>query len=499
MALRNRRRGKVDLKDLVLGVLILLAATHSAWFQDKRFAHQEFRSGVYKQQIKLPPKEALKFVTLGYDNVYADWLWLQSIQNFGAGWVTENNVTEPISEYFDTLTDLDPQFISAYRFGNMILGENRHDYDAAQALIRKGIHLNPQDYDLPFLGLYSSIWETKDMEAARFYADRIRNIPDAPNYMKRMEEYIERKSGHLGAAFEINARYLLQYQSHNNDIEFAIMRRRIRSVLEQWYAQDLSEAVDKFVEANGDGPRRIEELMDARYLEPFEAPTMERLDLSLQLIEEDGRLPKNMDEVPDALVEEVVTNSTTRIVGLPPDPYGFWYLIYTPYREGFEKAPKQYEEFELPYLISGNDLKTRIDQITASAHAVILEHQNTNNGELPPAELMDKFIGPDQLGGHFEYDPSAANHREAFYSTGLRRALSKQDPRMGLWGPPPWKQLPSHMTLEPSLLDFPEEVRWGRAHGYITQDGRELRTREEVDENAALTEGPMIPFAPEGE
>ena len=91
------------------------------------------------------------------------------IQAFGSGWQTEDGTQKPVFQYFDTLTDVDPHFISAYRFANLIIGDQRGDYVLGQEILRKGVYKNPMNYDLPYLGVYNAVWTEGKPEDARWF------------------------------------------------------------------------------------------------------------------------------------------------------------------------------------------------------------------------------------------------------------------------------------------------------------------------------------------
>lgn len=97
MIRRQHRRGSAIVKNVLLFGAIVVCLVFATYYQHRRFQAREFRSSVYHQRVKLPSSQSLRFLTLGYDNIYADWLWLQSIQQFGSGWLTDDGTQKPIS------------------------------------------------------------------------------------------------------------------------------------------------------------------------------------------------------------------------------------------------------------------------------------------------------------------------------------------------------------------------------------------------------------------
>src|SRR3989304_8493189 len=59
---------------------------------------------------------ALKRLSLGYKELLADIYWMRALQYFGGRRFKEENPGF-LYHYFDILTDFDPMFVNAYRFG----------------------------------------------------------------------------------------------------------------------------------------------------------------------------------------------------------------------------------------------------------------------------------------------------------------------------------------------------------------------------------------------
>ncbi len=473
--IQNRSRlGGVRVSEICLGTLVIILLSLAVLYQNRRLSNVDQVWERYRQKIKLPPSEVLKFVTLGYDQIYADWLWLQSIQQYGKGWITENNSTEPIFEYFDVLTDIDPQFVSAYRFGNLIIGDNRLDWENGQGLLRKGVYKNPDNYDIPYLGLYNAIWQTDDRIDAKWFAYQLRRNPNAPHFMKRLEEYIERKSGRYDAAFEINMRYLLEYLATGNEVEESIVRKRMRVSLDDWYRNELDDAAQRYIDLYGDHPMRMEDILTPDLRPDFRAPVPSLIQRSLDQYEvEISQI--HGKEVPRALVDQVVEASYANVVGLPPEPlYQTWYFIHDGIRndyvlnpQGFGRDPKH-----LPYIIAAGEMIKRINEHMVQFQRFVMEFKE-ENGRLPNDSEVDEYIIRDPLGGHFVYDRTdpVSPVYGTFQSTAARRIDQNREPRMGWSGPGPFP-----LPLQPSLKEHEVDLVWGIENGYIKEDGTEIWT-----------------------
>src|SRR3989337_4502109 len=95
---------------------------------------------------------ALKRLSLGYKELLADIYWMRALQYFGGRRFKDKN-PELLYHYFDILTDLDPKFVNAYRFGGTFLSEpppfGLGDIEKGTTLFDKGRRNNPDNFHLP--------------------------------------------------------------------------------------------------------------------------------------------------------------------------------------------------------------------------------------------------------------------------------------------------------------------------------------------------------------
>lgn len=461
----------------VMGLLALVVGYQLNFFRDISRNYD-----VYRQRIKLPPSEALRFLTLGYDNVYANYLWLQSIQNFGQGWVTENLSTEPIYQYFDTMSDVDPHFIAPYRFANLIIGDNRLDWTRGQDILRKGIFKNPENFDLPYLGLYNAIWQYDNQTDARWFAHFLNRNPSAPGFMRRLKEFIERRAGRFDAALDYNVRYMVEYRARKNPIEAAIIERRLGVMLDEWYRAELSNAARRYHARYGFHPWTMEDILAPDIRADFVAPTPEGITFAFEAAQFDIEAINPNREIPQDLVDGIIQLASERHVGLPPEPNGFWYYISPQQRQEVIRRHgiRSVGEVNQPlsYIISARQATEGINGFLAGAQGLIQQHVRVQGEKPGPAEILP-LIGRDTLGGHFGYNRDAPESPQygVFYSTGTFPQVLGMEPRMGLRGPGPFP-----FPILPKLRHSPQSLLWGLAFGYILPDGREVWSYEEREQ-----------------
>jgi hypothetical protein len=322
--------------------------------------------------------------------------------------------------------------------------------------------------------MYNAIFQSNDLLDARWFAIRLRRIPNAPGFMKRMEEYIERQDGRFELAFEINVRYYIQYLLANNDIEREIIERRMVSVVDSLARQKIAAAAWAYADDHdGNHPLRMEDILDPRYLPDFDSPDLNLFRYAIGVHEREINSLSAGVEPPEDLIRSITDLSTRRITGLPPEPFGTWYLIWTPAREYFEKViqePGMRRTDNLHYVRSAYELLKDADHQLLRAQEIIMSHY-AQHGEKPSDEQLQGILGRDALGGHFVYQREAPESPTygVVYSTAGRRVSEGREPRMGLTGRGPFP-----FTIEPSILDHPEDYAWALRKGYIQPDGTEL-------------------------
>ncbi|MBI5155083.1 hypothetical protein HZA57_07585 [Candidatus Poribacteria bacterium] len=430
-------------------------------------------SGLYEQKVRLPEPELIRFASLGYQNLYADFLTLRAIQMFGASWKTPDDSTEPIYEFFDTITELDPHFVDVYELGNLVIADSRGDFDLGLKLVRKGIRKNPGAWRLPYLGIYTALWGMQEPSRAREFLRYLHRIKDAPEHILRLEEYIERQSGRFRAAYDINIGYYLRYVDNGMEVEQNISKMRFQAIMDSWNRLELARAASEYFKVRKEHPKSLENLLTPEFMPRFEAPTMQRLAASLaHYANLGGALEPHKDSIRDESIEE--------IEGLPPEPFGTWYFLYSPQRDQVAKADDVTTaplDQRFPYFAAAHDFLQGIDMTALKAQERI---QSTlkGTGKPPEREDLTEYLTEDPLGGHYVYlkDGTKLDGEPGprFFSTTTLRITRGQEPRMGLRGTLdrfPQRRFfatdgqPAWLQTEPTIWDFEEDAEWAFRFG----------------------------------
>lgn len=210
-------------------------------------------SSAVEEALYISSGKALKRASLGFDGLMADLYWLRTIQYFGGksqqikGDLNVGNVggwnmalLEPL---INITTELDPNYVSAYRFGSLFLPDINPE--TAIKLAQRGITDNPNDWrlrqDLGFI-----FWKLQRFnEASEAYLQGSR-LPDAPKWMEQMSAIMLANGGDRETAKQMFLRIyettddptvkktsLGRLQSYQSEDEIAFLNRLLTSYREQ--------------------------------------------------------------------------------------------------------------------------------------------------------------------------------------------------------------------------------------------------------------------------
>ncbi len=204
-------------------------------------------------------------VMLSFDALAADVYWIRTIQHYGRDRKSrlQTGRFELLEPLLDLTTSLDPNFMTAYRFGAIFLSmsppEGPGKPEAAIALLEKGLRATPDRWQYAHDIGFVHYWHTGDFAQAADWFERAAKMPKAPSW-----------SGVLGATTRaqggnrVGARQSLQelLQSSEEYIRQAAERGLLQ--LQALDAIDyLQAAVDKYFRQHGQYPANWAELVRA--------------------------------------------------------------------------------------------------------------------------------------------------------------------------------------------------------------------------------------------
>lgn len=241
-------------KGVLAGLLICAAGSGVFFVQVKIDGMRKPREAIVRELMYFPSGKFMGAVTVGYDNLAADFVWLRAIQYYG-----EHRLTDAKYEYLDhildILTTLDPRFVDAYTFGSLLLTDDAKEPGRALKLLDKGMRSNPEDWRLPFTkGFIYYVFLRDYFKGARYFeiASRLENAPDMA---ARFASFAYQRGGDRVTAVNMWSEL---YTRSKNELERVIALRYIKKLI----SEILDDKVAAYRAKYGRYPYRLSELID---------------------------------------------------------------------------------------------------------------------------------------------------------------------------------------------------------------------------------------------
>ena len=135
-----------------------------------------------EELLYLPSGNMLTIVSLGFDQLVADILYIRMIDYFSTHLMTDHTYVW-FYHIADLITTLDPHFRFPYIFAGLMLNLEGGQFENARKILIKGERVFPNDWYFPFaLGL-NYFFGSADFETAARYLENARNL-GGPLYLK---------------------------------------------------------------------------------------------------------------------------------------------------------------------------------------------------------------------------------------------------------------------------------------------------------------------------
>jgi hypothetical protein len=226
----------------------------------------------YQELLYLPSGKYIKVVVLGFDNLFADILWLRAIQYFGGHFMGDRNYAM-LDRIFEVITTLEPSFVDVYRFASMALGEEAHKYKETAALLWKGTEQNPTRWEIPYdLGFFL-LYTVKDYDQAVKAYSIATTRPGCPDFVQRIIPFIYSESGRIDIA---KAEWQRIYDNAKDDMTREIADRNIKLIYLQGYLKNMRDGLIEYKKKHGSFPPSLFSLVQEGYIkqipkEPYES------------------------------------------------------------------------------------------------------------------------------------------------------------------------------------------------------------------------------------
>ena len=128
--------------------------------------------------------------SLSFDALVADIYWIRTVQHYGRTKLSAdaNKQYDILYPLLDLTTSLDPQFDVAYKFGSVFLAEQYPSGagrpDQAIALLRKGLQVRPDKWELAQELGFVYYWWLADYDDAAMWFNRAADMTKAPDWLR---------------------------------------------------------------------------------------------------------------------------------------------------------------------------------------------------------------------------------------------------------------------------------------------------------------------------
>ncbi len=164
-------------------------------------------SGTADAIMYLPSPKIVKRFSLGFEGALADLYWIRTLQYYGRRALRPGHRFDWLKPLLDMVTELDPRFITAYRFGAVFLAlappAGPGQPEAALALLDRGIERNPDEWRLILDKGAIYAWNMHDYETAARLFERASRHRRAPAWVADLAAGMYTKAGRRDAARRI--------------------------------------------------------------------------------------------------------------------------------------------------------------------------------------------------------------------------------------------------------------------------------------------------------
>ena len=244
------------------------------------FASIPFQNNIDSQRDKfrsikdtvLVTSSALKKISFGFNELLSDIYWFRALQYVGSDDI-EFSKKDPalLYKYLDLITDLDPNFVNAYRFGGTFLAEPNPyglgDIEKGELLLDKGRENNPDNFRLPLEQAFLFYLYTDNYDKAADLFEEAADKPQLTAFRSGSLRGMAATARQRGGDRELSKKIWTDIYDNTTDVgrrNFAL--RNINELNTMDFEDKLTQLVQQFDLNNGRLPANLEELVKAGYL-----------------------------------------------------------------------------------------------------------------------------------------------------------------------------------------------------------------------------------------
>lgn len=218
----------------------------------------------------IPPPQFVEHMAFGYNESFADSLWLRTIQDFEECSILKENPEKYYGEkaykmpeelhvddprldkemighlkntprqkkdcikgwaftMMDAATNLSPRFSAPYLYGATALSVIMEDYDGAKVMFDKGVKNRPHDWSILYRAAYHYLFDRRELSTAADLLNRAGN-EGAPLWVKSLASRLYTQAGQAELGLSLLQQHLKEI---DNPVAIKEIKERIRLLEEK--------------------------------------------------------------------------------------------------------------------------------------------------------------------------------------------------------------------------------------------------------------------------
>jgi tetratricopeptide (TPR) repeat protein len=223
---------------------------------------------------------SIKKLSFGYKEILADIYWMRAIQYFGKSvaktleqvddnqFLSVKSKSDLLYHYFDIISDLDPRFVNAYRYGGTFLAEpppiGLGDIEKGIILFDKGRRNNPANYHLPLEEAFVYYLYVKNYEKAADLFREASQKPGLSDLRRATLEGMAASSHSKGGNRELSRRIWKEiYDTTTNEGRKEFALKNLKEIDTMNIEDRVTEALREYVNRYNKVPKSLEALKEA--------------------------------------------------------------------------------------------------------------------------------------------------------------------------------------------------------------------------------------------
>jgi len=228
-----------------------------------RAGENRMREKAMAEMAYFPSGRFVREVSIEYQGLAADFIWLRAIQYYGYHLMTDRKY-EWLGHVFGILVSLDPGFVGAYHFGAITLAWDARKPHEAVEFLTAGMKANPMNWQIPFDAGFICYMLLRDYDRAGTFFEVASKMPNAWFILARWAAVSKAKAGDFRTARDM---WLDILKGTENRALKALVLRQLKNLITDEAIDRLQKAAQRFQDDKRRPPGDLSELVAAGYIE----------------------------------------------------------------------------------------------------------------------------------------------------------------------------------------------------------------------------------------